>query len=352
MAIYELAENGLIAIQETTFAAQGIRERQDLQRLLRAQIDIIAPDTLLITEEFGEWEDSRRRIDLLAIDKDANLIVIELKRTEEGGHMELQAIRYAAMIANLTFDKIVEIHEKFLISNGDVRDPEENILSFLEWEESDEESFAQDTKIVLVSAEFSKEITSSVLWLNEKGLDIRCVRLRPYKDEIKILLDVQTVIPLPETEQYQVQIKEKKQKEAQSRTSGRDFTKFDITIQGETHENLNKRHSMLLTVKTAIESGVSPDQLAEYFPKRKNRLFKAFDGELNEEELAYALMKDDPGGRLPRTKRFFCKDGEYFHIDGRTYTLSNQWGASTPDIIKSIIKAYPELEMYIQESDF
>ena len=46
----------------------------------------IAPETLVISEEFGEWEDSRRRIDLLGLDKDARLVVIELKRTEDGGH--------------------------------------------------------------------------------------------------------------------------------------------------------------------------------------------------------------------------------------------------------------------------
>ena len=34
---------------------------------------------------------------LLCIDREANLVVVELKRTEDGGHMDLQAIRYAAM---------------------------------------------------------------------------------------------------------------------------------------------------------------------------------------------------------------------------------------------------------------
>jgi hypothetical protein len=47
----------------------------------------------------SDWEDSSRSIDLLCIDKQANLVVIELKRTEDGGHMELQAIRYAAMVS-------------------------------------------------------------------------------------------------------------------------------------------------------------------------------------------------------------------------------------------------------------
>ena len=75
--------------------------------MLKAQIDEIVPDTLVVAEEFGDWEDSRRRIDLLGIDKNANLVVIELKRTQDGGHMELQALRYAAMISALSFDKLV-----------------------------------------------------------------------------------------------------------------------------------------------------------------------------------------------------------------------------------------------------
>lgn len=49
------------------------------------------------------------------------------------------------------------------------------------------------------AADFSKEITTSVLWLNDQGLDIRCVRLKPYRDnDGNVLIDVQQLIPLPE----------------------------------------------------------------------------------------------------------------------------------------------------------
>ena len=40
---------------------------------------------MVIGEEFGDWEDSKRRIDLLCLDKQANLVVVEIKRTEDGG---------------------------------------------------------------------------------------------------------------------------------------------------------------------------------------------------------------------------------------------------------------------------
>tara|TARA_R110001599_G_scaffold262392_3_gene462923 strand:+ start:1988 stop:2170 length:183 start_codon:yes stop_codon:yes gene_type:complete len=59
---------------------------------LRKQIEIISDQTMVIAEEFGDWGASRRQIDLLCIDKEANLVVIELSRTEDGGFMALQAI--------------------------------------------------------------------------------------------------------------------------------------------------------------------------------------------------------------------------------------------------------------------
>ncbi len=71
-------------------------------------------------------------------------MVIELKRSEDGGHMELQAIRYAAMVSALTFDQVLEIFGRFLESVKRDDDPKEKILDFLEWDEPDKESFAQE----------------------------------------------------------------------------------------------------------------------------------------------------------------------------------------------------------------
>src|SRR6266852_9756969 len=114
MAIYEITTDKLAPIPTTTLAAQGIRERYDLQRLLRDNISAIDPDLYVLSEEFGEWKDASRRIDLLCIDRDANLVVVELKRTEDGGHMDLQAIRYAAMVHLMTFGQAVESHAAHL----------------------------------------------------------------------------------------------------------------------------------------------------------------------------------------------------------------------------------------------
>jgi RecB family endonuclease NucS len=77
MTIYSFENTVLKKIDRTTFSEEGILERQHLQRALREQIDIISPQSLVIAEEFSEWSNSNRRIDLLAIDKEARLVVIE-----------------------------------------------------------------------------------------------------------------------------------------------------------------------------------------------------------------------------------------------------------------------------------
>lgn len=217
MPIFEITNDAIRRIPETSFGIAGIKERGDLQRLLRGQIDVVSPDTLVIAEEFGDWEDSRRRIDLLGIDRDANIVVIELKRTEDGGHMDLQAVRYAAMVSTLTFERSVSIFDVYLKRANSTADARSTLLDFLGWESAEEEEFAHDVRIVLASAEFSKELTTAVIWLNDHGLDIRCVRMQPYNDNGRVLMDVQQVIPLPEAAAYQVQVREKEQRGRQER---------------------------------------------------------------------------------------------------------------------------------------
>jgi hypothetical protein len=150
LPIYEFSQGGIVALKETAFSSVNLHERRDLQKLLRENVEVIAPQTLVISEEFGEWEDSRRHIDLLGLDKDANLVVIELKRTEGGGHMELQSIRYASMVSTMTFDRAAEVFGRYLVTLGkEGLDPRAIMLDFLGWDEPDEDMFGQDVRVVL-----------------------------------------------------------------------------------------------------------------------------------------------------------------------------------------------------------
>ncbi|PLX62870.1 hypothetical protein [Sedimenticola selenatireducens] len=341
MAIYEISQDRFERIPETDFLSEGIKERNDLQRLLRDQVDVLSPNTLVISEEFGEWEDSRRRIDLLGLDKQANLVVIELKRTEDGGHMELQAVRYAAMVSTLTFDKVVEIFGRFLDKMGRDDDPEALLLDFLEWDQPTEDEFAQDVKIILASKEFSKELTTAVIWLNTRGLDIRCIRMKPYKDQGKILVDIQTVIPLPEAEDYQVRIREKQQKERIARTSSRDLTKYVVTIDGEESIPLAKRRAILSMVSYLCANGTTPTEIHKVLSWRGNGLWLVVEGKVDSQTFRQrAAEAAESGGPAFEERRWFLNDDELIHAEGKTYALTKMWGVRTEEAMHELLDRF------------
>lgn len=90
MPLYEITQEGLSRRDAAPRDAGALRAcgssvaAQQHRRLWRR----------VIAEELRQWEEARRGIDLLALGLPGRLVVIELKRTEDGGHMDLQSLRY------------------------------------------------------------------------------------------------------------------------------------------------------------------------------------------------------------------------------------------------------------------
>ena len=208
MALYRITDKALQQLSNTSLAEQGLKERTDLQQILRKTPEAIEPGLLIISEEFTNWQDTRRRIDLLALDQEGRLVIIELKRAEDQ-QMDLQALRYAGLVANMTFSQVVEAHKSYLKACEYDCDAEASIRDHLGADDLEPEIDSLRPRILLIAEDFPRELTTTVLWLNDVGLDIRCVRIVPYKDEAGVLIDVSQLIPLPESQDYLVRIREK-----------------------------------------------------------------------------------------------------------------------------------------------
>lgn len=349
MAIYKLQGDRITELEQTTFANEQILEARDLQKFIINSIDAIELDLFVLASEFGDWEDSRRKIDILCIDKNGNIVVVELKRTEDGGHMELQSIRYASMVANMTFEKAVKAHQKYLTKVGITdKDAEKEILEFLSWDESNEEDFGNDVRIILVSADFSIEITNSVLWLIERGIDIKCIRIKPQKDESTLYFDIQQIIPLPEAADYQVKLREKATEQRHARReSQRDYSKFDLTFNGVKEVGLNKRETMILTMKKCVESGISPTALMEFTGKTRWIWVDKICTSSAEFELEYNATNQ----RKYDLSRWFNDDSELLFYNNKTYVFSNQHGKGTGKLVNDIFEKYPNLNAVLEKSE-
>jgi hypothetical protein len=149
-------------------------------------------------------------------------------------------------VSKMTFAKAVQIHSEFRSSLClSTQNAEDDILAFLGWEKPDSEQFAPDVRIVLASEDFGIELTTAVLWLRERDIDIRCIRLRPYLDGQRRLVDVQQIIPLPEADDYQVKVREKAQEERKSRAEKQETRKRFWNGVIEIAKKRNTRHAGL-----------------------------------------------------------------------------------------------------------
>lgn len=349
MPLFEITGDGLARREPTTFAELRMKERGDLQRLLRDDIGVIDTDLMILAEEFGDWEDAKRRIDLLAIDRSGHLVVIELKRTEDGGHMELQALRYAAMVSAMDFEQVVNVYAGHLAKHrpADESDARSELIEFLntDGEADDEPQIPSAVRILLISSDFGRELTTAVLWLNQSySMDIRCVRLIPYRIDERTLLDIQQVVPLPEAADYQVRLRRKVQEQERVRVRNRDFTRYHIIVDGTELSDENKRNAVRVMAQQLVGRGAPMAEVADAFPGSHVRMLDQVVS--GADAIVEAARAADP--RFDRTRWFLEHP---FHADGKTYLLSKMWGLGTEAMLEKLQARFPEARVTFRAAD-
>lgn len=225
MYILDKQDKKLTAIQNTTFSDLGLKERQDLQKWINQTPAVLGEELLIIQEEFDEFDKTRERLDLLALDKNGNLVIIENKLDDSGRDVTWQALKYVSYCSSLNKHEIVDIFQRYIDKCKLELNAQSEICTFLEADDFESvilnQGFGQ--RLILVAHEFRQEVTSTVVWLRENGIDIRCVRIIPYilqqNGRQEIIIDIDQIIPVPEIEQYQIRLARKEVEEKQSSTS-------------------------------------------------------------------------------------------------------------------------------------
>lgn len=156
------------AMNEVDFAQLGLRERQDIQEWIAANPGILGDDLLIISKEFSGFDRTAERLDLLAVDKDARLVVIELKRDDTGADVHWQAIKYASCLNRVDANNIIRMFTK----HAKIGEEEAKNRLMRHIGSDDLNALNNDQRIILASHRFAPEVTSAALWLNEKVPEI------------------------------------------------------------------------------------------------------------------------------------------------------------------------------------
>lgn len=207
----DVNQNRLSKIEERSFSSMNFREREHLQEWLADMPKALGEELLIIQKEFDGFDDTKERLDLLALDKSGQLVVIENKLDDTGKDVVWQSLKYAAYCSSLTKAQVVDVYQQYLDRYCDGGNAAGNILSFLDTEDMSELALNKGSgqRIIMVAAKFRKEVTSTALWLLNHGLRVQCFKATLYSYDATPLLDLKQIIPVPEAAEYMIGISSK-----------------------------------------------------------------------------------------------------------------------------------------------
>lgn len=253
MFVVNKDKNRITQIKSCSFSELGFKEREHLQEQLEHNPDAFGEELLLIQKEFDGFDDTKERLDLLAIDKQGNLVIIENKLDDSGRNATWQVLKYASYCSSLSKQQIKDIYQDYLNKNNRNKNSEEIISEFLNAEDFGEIQLNQNQRIILVSGNYRKEVTSTVMWLLTKyNLKIQCFKATPYSFNDQIFLDIRQIIPVKEAEEYTIKMAEKAQEEQsiQDELKGRYQVRLEFW----------KQHLQKFNRKSNLFSNISPSK--------------------------------------------------------------------------------------------
>jgi len=213
MYLINKEQNRVTKLKQKTFTELKFRERDHLQEWIANNPSTLGEELLIIQKEFSGFSETNERLDLLALDKLGNVVVIENKLDDSGKDVTWQAIKYASYCASLTKQDIIKVYQDFL---GTSAIAQEKLSDFFDGRDLSEVVLNQglnSQRLILVAANFRKEVTSSVLWLLNFKIRLQCFKVTPFAYEDQLFLNVEQILPTKETEDFAISISTKAQEE-------------------------------------------------------------------------------------------------------------------------------------------
>jgi len=205
MYLINKEKNCVEKIEKQSFAKLSLKEREHFQEWIAKEPNIFDEELLIIQKEFAGFSDTKERLDLLALDKNGDLVIIENKLDDSGKDVVWQALKYTSYCSTLSKENIKNIFQEYMNKSQQKGDAAERISNFFDEEYEDITlNNGVNQRIILVAAKFQKEVTSTVLWLLNYKIKMQCFKTVPYKNGDQLFLTIDQIIPTKDAEDYMI----------------------------------------------------------------------------------------------------------------------------------------------------
>lgn len=276
MFLIDKKNNKIEKISERSFSELGFKERSHLQEWLAQNPEALGEELLIIQKEFDGFNDTRERLDLLAIDKQGDLVIIENKLDDSGRDVTWQVLKYASYCASLSKTQIINVYQDYLTKIGSTLKAEESISDFFENTEIEEISLNKGLtqRVMMVAGNFRKEVTSTALWLLNYKLRIQCFKVTPFSLGEQLFMNIEQIIPLKEAVEYSINMADKIQDDISSQEELKTRHFIRLEFWGKILQNLNSKFNLFQNISPSkynwIGAGSGMRGVAYNFSVSKN----------------------------------------------------------------------------------
>lgn len=159
-----------------------------LEKWVIANPALAGEPLLVLGSQLAEFAEDKDRLDVLAVDKQGEIVLIELKVDGQFRLTDLQALAYAAGYAGMRTDHFAEILRKRLEHEGDssatVERAQDAIVEFVDvLDEFDEWQPTKRVRIKLLAPGYPKRVLQTVKWLGDVyRMPIEAIQVQLYED--------------------------------------------------------------------------------------------------------------------------------------------------------------------------
>jgi hypothetical protein len=134
-------------------------------------------------------------IDLLAVDKEGDIAVLELKRDRTPRETLAQAFEYISFAERLDYEELNSLFQSYFVD--ETTSLSEYHRKYFELGEEESVSFNKDQRIVIIGQEITPSIRETAKYFRKKGFKVSCIEFTFFKMETgEELLSTEIVVGL------------------------------------------------------------------------------------------------------------------------------------------------------------
>jgi hypothetical protein len=204
-----------------------------LEDLIVANPQLTGEEVLVLGRQLKEFREDEKRLDVLAVDRDGEIVLVELKVDDDFGVTDLQALAYAAAYANKTgehFAATLHGWRQRSDPSATLEEAKSTLTEFLGLEDFGDWEPSQHVRIKLIAPDFPRRVLATVKWLGDLyGVRIEAIRAMLFDAGGQLECSFERVLPLPGADEFDLTVRQRENRRREENTARRpDVIKFLI----------------------------------------------------------------------------------------------------------------------------